>query len=80
MSEFSRGERMPLALGREADSDTLLLQNAVLASLGERERTAVRADGELIEFELRQSVYRPATDQRRRSTPPISRSTASSRS
>jgi CRP-like cAMP-binding protein len=59
MSEFSRGERMPRALGREVDSDTLLLQNAVLASLGERERTAVRADGELVEFKLRQSVYQP---------------------
>jgi hypothetical protein len=77
MSEFSRGERMPLALGREADSDTLLLQNAVLASLGERERTAVRADGELVEF---LSSGNPSTNQKRRSTPPISRSTASSRS
>jgi hypothetical protein len=59
MSELLRGERMPLALGREADSDALLLQNAVLAFLGERERTAVRGDGELVEFKLRQSVYQP---------------------
>ena len=42
-----------------AAGDDLLLGNAILASLSERERNAVRARGELIEFALRQSVYQP---------------------
>lgn len=42
-----------------ADSEHFLSQNAIFALLNEHERDAVRGDGELVEFELRQSVYQP---------------------
>jgi CRP-like cAMP-binding protein len=50
-----------LAVERPEDLHTggLLLRNAILAMLSERERVAVRACGQLVEFHLRQSVYQP---------------------
>ena len=44
---------------RDRESASLLLENAILALLSERERSAVRAGGQLVEFQLRQSVYQP---------------------
>jgi CRP-like cAMP-binding protein len=44
---------------QRADGVSLLLENAVLALLSDTEISAVRADGELVEFKLRQSVYKP---------------------
>ncbi len=41
------------------ETDDLLLRNAMLALLSERERGAVRACGQLVDFHLRKSVYRP---------------------
>jgi CRP-like cAMP-binding protein len=41
------------------EAGDLLLHNAILALLSERERDAVRASGQLVDFHLRKSVYQP---------------------
>jgi hypothetical protein len=57
LSDRYTGEPLVLGKKRVADSDALLLEIAVLAFLSEPERNVVGADGELVEFKLRQSVY-----------------------
>jgi CRP-like cAMP-binding protein len=44
---------------RPVDGAELLLQNAILSRLSDKERAAVAAAGQLVEFELRQTVYEP---------------------
>ena len=43
----------------DSTGEQFLSQNAMFASLNEHEQEAVRADGQLTQFELRQSVYQP---------------------